>query len=54
MHTSGTHTAEALDLIIPALKQKGYKLMLISDLYQSIRRYKKNLKKIPANPTNSG
>lgn len=32
MHTSGEHTVEALDLIIPALKKQKYKLVRISDL----------------------
>lgn len=32
MHTSGEHTAEALDLIIPALKKQRYKIVHVSDL----------------------
>lgn len=41
MHTSGKHTLEALDLIIPALKNSGYKMVLISELFQSNAHYKK-------------
>lgn len=32
MHTSGAHTVEALDLIIPALKKQKYKFVLASSL----------------------
>lgn len=46
MHTSGAHTAEALDLIIPALKRQGCQMVRISDLawrpllYLELRRRK--------------
>lgn len=32
MHTSGSHTAEALDLIIPALKEQNYEMLTIPKL----------------------
>lgn len=36
MHTSGAHTSEALDLIIPALKKKKYKMITISEMLHVI------------------
>lgn len=44
MHNSGEHTAEALDLIIPALSQRGYELVEISDLLKSVPFYRRLLK----------
>lgn len=41
MHTTGKHTAEALDLMIPALKAGGYQLVKVSELLQSATIYRK-------------
>lgn len=44
MHNNGEHTVEALDLIIPALKEKGYELVKISELLNAVPIYKHRLK----------
>lgn len=41
MHTTGEHTAEALDLLIPELIRKHYTLMTVSDLFHSVPAYRK-------------
>lgn len=41
MHTTGQHTVEALDRIIPALKAEGYELVKVSDLFRSTSVYKR-------------
>lgn len=46
MHTSGAHTVEALDLLIPELRKKGYEMMKISELFQEIPQYKKMVREI--------
>ncbi len=46
MHTSGEHTLEALDLLIPQLRKKGYEMEKISELFQEIPRYKEMVNRI--------
>ncbi len=46
MHNGGKHTVEALDLIIPALKEMGYELVKISELLNAVPIYKYKLKKL--------
>lgn len=46
MHTSGAHTVEALDLLIPELRKKGYEMMKISELFHEIPQYKKMVSEI--------
>lgn len=46
MHNNGEHTVEALDLIIPALKEKGYELVKVSELLNAVPLYKHRLKKL--------
>jgi len=46
MHTSGEHTLEALDLLIPQLRKKGYEMEEISELFQEIPRYKEMVNRI--------
>lgn len=46
MHTTGKHTAEALDLLIPALKAGGYQLVRVSELLQATPIYRKIYKDI--------
>ena len=52
MHTSGEHTLEALDLLIPQLRKKGYKMEKISELFQEIPRYRKMVNRIKAKGEN--
>lgn len=46
MHTSGAHTVEALDLLIPQLRKRGYEIVKISELFQIIPRYRKMTERI--------
>lgn len=46
MHTSGEHTLEALDRLIPQLRKKGYQMEKISELFQEIPRYRKMVNRI--------
>lgn len=39
MHTLGEHTVEALDLLIPALKESGYKMVKLSELINNMILY---------------
>lgn len=41
MHTSGAHTVESLDLIIPMLRKHRYKMVTISELFQSVPQYRR-------------
>ncbi len=45
MHNSGEHTAEALDLIIPALREKDYEIVLVSDLLNTVPLYRYKVKR---------
>lgn len=38
LHTTGRHTVEALDLIIPALREKGYTMVKVSELPEIVGR----------------
>lgn len=44
MHTYGKHTAEALDLIIPALQSRGYEMTTLSELLNEVLFYRHILK----------
>lgn len=46
MHTSGAHTIEALDLLIPQLRRKGYEMTKISELFREIPQYKDMVSRI--------
>ena len=46
MQTSGEHTLEDLDLLIPQLRKKGYEMEEISELFQEIPRYKEMVNRI--------
>ncbi len=48
MHTSGEHTLEALDLLIPQLRERGYEMEKISELFQEIPRYRDMVNRIKA------
>ena len=49
MHNGGEHTAEALDLIIPALKEMGYEVVDVSSLLKMVWLYKYKLKRLKLN-----
>lgn len=49
MHNNGEHTAEALELIIPALREKGYEFVKVSDLINAVPIYRYKFKKIQRN-----
>ena len=49
MHNNGEHTAEALGLIIPALREKGYEFVKVSDLINAVPIYRFKLKKMQRN-----
>lgn len=45
-HTHGAHTIEALDLVLPALKELGYDIVPVSELLNSIPLYRHRLRQI--------
>lgn len=49
MHNSGEHTVEALDLLIPALKEMGYKIVTVSELLNSVLIYRYKMQKLKRN-----
>ena len=44
MHNNREHTVVTLDLIILALKEKGYELVKVSELLNTVPIYKRKLK----------
>ncbi len=46
MHNSGEHTAEALDLVIPALQEMGYEIVRVTDLLNAVPLYRLKLKRL--------
>lgn len=45
-HTHGAHTIEALDLILPTLKELGYDVVPVSELLNTISLYRRRLRQI--------
>ncbi len=46
MHNSGEHTAEALELVIPFLREMGYQIVKVTDLLNAVPLYRLKLKKL--------